>query len=515
MAKQLITPRAQNFPQWYQDVLSRAPDLYDESPVTGCITFGPLGTAIWEQIRNFLDPRFRQMGVENILLPTLIPESFFAREKEHVEGFAPEAAVVTHAGGAKLPEPYYVRPTSELLFVDWYGRGGRVQSYRDLPLLVNQWGSVVRWEKRPRAFLRTTEFYWHEGHCLFATEAQCKKFTLEILDLFAKLCEEELAIPVIRGEKPSHEKFAGANTTYTIESMMQDGKALQMGTSHMLSQNFLIGADGMPRVSFLNEKEERTVPYYDSWAVSSRLIGAAFMTHGDDDGIVLPPRIAPVQCCILPIFGSDTAENEKIKTAARSLAMAIAHPSKTSKHADLFRLHGRADCFEEVRGDITMRIDLRETRLGDKTFHQIRSGTPVRIELGAKELVEGCCVLKSRIRSRDEAQKVSLAQAPAAVATMLREDQEMLFARAKEMRVKNTVDATSYDEVKAALEAGKWALIPWDGTPETVRKLKAETSGGTYRCFAFDGKEDAMGLQDPVSGKPSAFKKRVYVAKAY
>lgn len=509
MAKQLITPRTQNFPQWYQDVIAHAPDLYDESPVTGCITFGPLGTRMWESIKKFLDPRFRTMGVENILLPTLIPESFFAREKEHVEGFAPEAAVVTHAGGSKLPEPYYVRPTSELLFVDWYGRSGKVQSYRDLPLLVNQWGSVVRWEKRPRAFLRTTEFYWHEGHCLFATKEQCRTFTLSILDLFAELCENILAIPVIRGDKPDHEKFAGADHTFTIESMMQDGKALQMGTSHMLSQNFLIDSDGSPRVSFLNEKEERTVPYYDSWAVSSRLIGAMIMTHGDDDGIVIPPNAASVQVCILPIFGADIKENEKVLKAARDLACSI------SKSKTIYAVHGRANGFEETSGDRTVRIDARETRLGDKTFHQIRMGTPIRIELGARDLAENSCMIKSRIRSRDDAQKVSLFDAPKAVEKMLEEDQKTLFAKALEKRKANITEPENFAALKAALEQGMWALVPWDGTKETVEKLKADTSGGTYRCFAFDGAEDAKGMKDPVSGKPSAFAKRIYVAKAY
>lgn len=509
MAKQLITPRAQNFPQWYQDVLSHAPDLYDESPVTGCITFGPHGTRLWEHIKGFLDPRLRAMGVENILLPTLIPESFFSREKEHVEGFAPEAAVVTHAGGAKLPEPYFVRPTSELLFVDWYSRSGRVQSYRDLPLLVNQWGSVVRWEKRPRAFLRTTEFYWHEGHCLFATREQCKTFTLAILDLFADLCENVLAIPVIKGDKPDHEKFAGADGTFTIESMMQDGKALQMGTSHMLSQNFLIDSDGNPRVSFLNEKEERTVPYYDSWAVTTRLIGAMIMTHGDDDGIVVAPKAAAVPVAILPIFGSDANENDKVLKAARDLAMAI------SGSETIFSLHGRKNSFEETTGALRVRIDARDARLGDKTFHQIRMGTPVRIELGSKDLADNSCVIKSRIRTREEAIKAPLSKAPDIVKQMLEEDQKTLFSRALKMRTERTVDAKTYDEVKAALDGGKWALVPWDGTPETVAKLKAETSGGTYRCFAFDAKEDATGMMDPVSGKPSAFAKKIYVAKAY
>lgn len=509
MAKQNISTRAQNFPQWYQDVIAQAPDLYDESPVTGCITFGPLATKLWSGIRSSMDADLTTLGVENIMLPMLIPQSFFEREKAHVEGFAPECAVVTEAGGQKLPEPYAIRPTSETLFVDWYSRGGRVQSHRDLPLLVNQWCSVMRWEKRPRAFLRTSEFHWQEGHCIFATEEQCRDFTLKILDLYAHIAEDILAIPVIKGVKPSHEMFPGAMATYTIEGMMQDGKALQMGTSHMLSQSFLMGSDGKPLVSFLDGNEKQTVPYYDSWGASTRLLGALFMTHGDDEGIVLPPKIAPVQCAILPIFGPDAVENAKVLEAGRKLAVSISGNEK------LYPLHGRENAFEETSGTLTVRIDGRDTRLGDKTFHQIKSGTPVRIEIGPKDLAENSCVIKSRIRTREQAVKSPLSKAPEVVKEMLEEDQKTLFTRAKAMQKERTVEAKTFDEVQKALDEGKWALIAWDGTTETVEKLKAETSGGTYRCFAFDAKDDAKGMMDPVSGKPSAFPKRIYVAKAY
>lgn len=511
MASARITPKKQNFPQWYQDVLANAPDLYDESPVMGCITFGPLATKLWENIKMFFDTRIKALGVENIMLPTLIPEHFFKREKEHVEGFAPEVAVVTHAGGEKLTEPYFVRPTSELLFVDWFSRSGRVQSHRDLPVLANQWCQVLRWEKRPRAFLRTTEFHWQEGHCLFATEEHCREFTLKILDLYAELAEELLGIPVIKGEKPAHERFPGALNTYTIEGMMQDGKALQMGTSHVLSQDFLKGIDGKPMVQFLDEKEKLTIPFYDSWAVSTRLLGAVVMAHGDDEGIVLPPRLAPVQVAVLPIFGSDTKENEKILKASRELAVSL------SGSKEIYQVQGRPNWFEETSalGGLTVRIDLRDCRLGEKTFYQIRSGTPIRIEVGTKELAEKVCVIKSRIRSREAAEKVLLSQAKETVVMMLKEDQETLHANAKKMFSQSTVEARDYGELKEALAAGKWALVPWDGTKETVDKLKADTSGGTYRCFAFDVKEDAKDLKDPVSGKPSAFGKRIYVAKAY
>ncbi len=511
MTQARITPRAQNFPQWYQDSIGLAPDLYDESPVTGCITFGSLSTKLWGNVRRIFDRKIRALGVENIMLPMLIPQNFFAREKEHVEGFAPECAVVTEAGGAKLPEPYAVRPTSETLFVDWFSRSGRVQSHRDLPLLVNQWCSVMRWEKRPRAFLRTTEFHWQEGHCLFATEAQCRDFTLKILDLYGELAEETLAIPVIRGDKPEHERFPGGLATFAIEGMMQDGKALQMGTSHMLSQAFLKGSDGKPIVSFLNEKEEMTVPFYDSWGISTRLLGALFMAHGDDDGIVLPPNVAPVQCAVLPLFGSDPKENEKVREASQTLAKAVSGAGS----GELIAVHGRSNWFEEVSGDLTVRLDLRDCRLGEKTFQQIRSGTPVRIEIGPKDLAENSCVIKSRIRSREEAVKAPLAKAAEIVRTMLKEDQVTLFTRAKKMQQDKTVEPTNYADLKKALEEGKWALVAWDGTKATVEKLKADTSGGTYRCFAFAASEDAQGMMDPVSGKPSAFKKRVYVAKAY
>ncbi len=524
MAKQHLTPRAQNFPQWYQDVIARAPDLYDESPVTGCITFGPLATALWQNIRDFLGVRLRAMGVENIMLPMLIPQSFFEREKEHVEGFAPECAIVTEAGGSKLPERYAIRPTSETLFVDWYSRGGRVQSHRDLPLLVNQWCSVMRWEKRPRAFLRTSEFHWQEGHCIFATEQECREFTLAIVDLYAQLAEEILAIPVVKGDKPAHERFPGAIGTYTIESMMQDGKALQMGTSHMLSQNFLMGSDGKPLVSFLDEQEKQTIPYYDSWGASTRLLGAMIMAHGDDDGIVIPPRIAPVHVAILPVFGGSDAENEAVAKAARALAMSIANaadpfePNALARRiaTDLYPIHGRKDWFSEVAGAVTVRIDDRkDIRLGEKTFHQIHAGTPVRVEIGARDLAEQSCVIKSRIRPRDQAVKAKLAQAPHAIASMLREDQEALFEKALRMQQLNTVEPKDYDELKAALSAGKWASVAWDGTQETVDKLKADTSGGTYRCFPFKAEKNAKGMKDVVSGKPGMFDKRIIVGRAY
>jgi len=523
MAKQTLTPRANNFPQWYQDAISRAPDLYDESPVTGCITFGPLATKLWGNIKEFIDERLRGMGVENIMLPLLIPESFLQREKEHVEGFSPQVAVVTQAGGGKLPEPYAIRPTSEVLFVDWYSRSGRVQSHRDMPLLVNQWCSVMRWEKRPRAFLRTTEFHWQEGHCIFPTVEHCREFTLGIIDLYADLCENMLGIPVVKGNKPAHEVFPGAIDTYTIESMMQDGKALQMGTSHMLSQNFFLASDGKPMVSFLDENEKQQIPFYDSWAVTTRLIGAMFMTHGDDDGIVIAPRIAPVQVAVLPVLGPDADENAKVLAAARELAQAIARESdpfvpggKPKEVVGPYKLHGRANWFEEVRGALTVRIDLRpDARLGDKTFYQIHSGTPVRIEIGARDLAEQSCVIKSRIRPRESAVKAKLAEAPHIVGNILKQDQEALFEKALRMQQANTVDAKSYDEVKEALESGKWANVAWDGSTTSVDKLKADTSGGTYRCFPFKAAADAKGMKDPISGKDSAFDQRIIVGKAY
>jgi prolyl-tRNA synthetase len=517
MAAAHITPRKQNFPQWYQDVISCCPDLFDESPVTGCITFGPLATKLWENVKKWFDEQIKALGVENIMLPTLIPESYFRREKEHVEGFAPEVAVVTHAGGNKLSEPLFVRPTSELLFVDWFGRSGRVQSHRDLPLLANQWCSVLRWEKRPRAFLRTTEFHWQEGHCLFATENQCREFTLKILDLYAELAEKLLAIPVIKGEKPSHERFPGALNTYTIEGMMQDGKALQMGTTHVLSQDFLKGSDGKPMVQFLDEDEKLSVPFYDSWGLSTRVLGAIFMAHGDDDGIVLPPAIAPVACAVLPIFGADEKGNDIIREAARKLALDLTSFKLQASSCKLTQVQGRENWFEEISapGELTVRIDQRDCRLGEKTFHQIRSGTPVRIELGAKELADKSCVIKSRIRPREAAVKVPLAKAAETVAQILREDQETLHVNAQKRFLAQTIEPKNYAELKEALSAGKWALAAWDGTKETVDKLKAETSGGSYRCFGFANKDDAKGAKDPVSGKPSGFGKRIYVAKAY
>lgn len=515
-----ITPRAQNFPQWYQDTLAIAPDLFDESPVTGCITFGPLATKLWANIRSFFDARLQAFGVENIMLPMLIPQSMFAREKEHVEGFSPEVAVVTHAGGAQLPEPYYIRPTSELLFVDWFSRSGRVASYRHLPLLVNQWCSVMRWEKRPRAFLRTAEFHWQEGHCLFPSESSCREFTLKILDLYAELAEEILAIPVVKGTKPSHEMFPGALATYTIEAMMQDGKALQMGTSHVLSQKFLQRSDGEPIVSYLDEKEQRTVPFYDSWGISTRLLGAIFMAHGDDDGIVLPPRIAPVQIAVLPIFGPEESENARVKEAALTLASRLAESSPFNPNwkgsIQSYPLHGREKWFQEVSGALTVRVDLREdARIGDKTFYQIHAGTPVRIEIGPRDLAAGTCIVKSRIRSREEAIVCPLEKAPEVVRQILLEDQNKLFTRSKERMTSRIVQPKNPGELTKALAEGFWASSPWDGQVSTVTKLKEATSGGTYRCFPFDAAKDSKGKNDAFSGAASAFDQSIIIAKAY
>lgn len=512
-----ITPRAKNFPQWYQDVIAKTPDLVDDAPVTGAITFGPLAVKMWENIRGSFDKAIKTLGVENIMVPGLIPEHFFQREKEHIEGFSPEVAVVTHAGGEKLAEPYYVRPTSELLFVDWFSRAGRVQSHRDLPLLANQWGSVMRWEKRPRAFLRTSEFHWQEGHCLFATEDECRTFTLKILDLYARLSEELLAVPVIKGEKPAHERFPGAINTYSIEGMMQDGKALQMGTSHVLNQDFLKETDGRMLVSFLDEKGERRTPFYDSWGISTRLLGAVIMTHGDDDGLVLPARLAPVTTMIVPIFAGNEKDNEQIISAARALAAAI-----TKNEEEPVKVHGRKDSFEELcfaskdRLHQSVMIDARQgLRLGEKTFHAIHAGIPVRVELGAKELKEKKCVIKSRIRQREDAVTVTLDEAPDVIHEMLATDHQKLFAHALQRMQSRIVRPKDFKELKTAINDGNFVEIPWDGTKETVEKLKEETSGGTIRCFAFDAKEDARTDNDPVSQKPSAFAKRVLVGKAY
>ncbi|MCS7002185.1 MAG: proline--tRNA ligase, partial [Dehalococcoidia bacterium] len=354
----VITPRATSFPDWYQDVIAAA-ELIEPAPVRGCFILRPAGYAIWENIQREMDARFKALGVKNAYFPVLIPESYIKREADHVEGFSPELAVVTHAGGEALEEPLVVRPTSETIIWATYRRW--IQSHRDLPLLLNQWANVMRWEKRPRAFLRTTEFLWQEGHTAHATAEDAQELTMRILRLYVEFADEVLALAPLAGEKPAHERFAGAVATYSMEPMMQDGRALQAGTSHYLGETFARAFD----VRFQTKDGASAYVQATSWGVSTRLIGALVMVHGDDKGIVLPPRIAPDQVVLIPVEKESQADTSPVMATARQVAAALTAAG--------------------VRAVIDTRLD---QRLGARLYAFERAGPPLRLEFGARELAD-------------------------------------------------------------------------------------------------------------------------------
>jgi prolyl-tRNA synthetase len=366
MAKN-ITPRKENYSQWYLDVIS-AGKLADYAPVKGCMVIRPSGFAIWEAMQARLDRMFKETGHVNAYFPLLIPKHFMEKEAEHVEGFSPECAVVTHGGGKELEEPLMIRPTSETVIGHMYSQW--IQSYRDLPVLINQWCNVLRWEMRTRLFLRTSEFLWQEGHTAHETEEEAQEETMRMLEIYRRFQEEDLAIPVIPGLKTESEKFPGAIATYCIEAMMQDGKALQAGTSHNLGQNFAKAFD----ITFLDRKNEQSHAWTTSWGVSTRMIGGLIMTHSDDDGLIIPPRIAPVQVVIIPIFTNDS-ERAETKAFAESIAE---------------RLHSRLDRLKVV---IDHRDDLRPA---EKFFHWLQQGIPVRIEVGPRDVAKQCGMVARR-----------------------------------------------------------------------------------------------------------------------
>ncbi len=384
------------FAEWYQEIVHQA-ELADHAPVRGCMVIRPYGYALWENIKNRVDKRLKETGHQNAAFPLLIPESFLKKEAEHVEGFAPELAVVTHAGGKELDEPLVVRPTSETIihymFAQW------LKSYRDLPLLINQWCSVVRWEMRPRAFLRTTEFFWQEGHTAHETQEQANEEALLMLNEYIDLAENWLAIPVIAGVKSQKEKFAGADKTYTFEGIMQDGKALQMGTSHLISQNFAKAFN----MQFQDRTGNLAYPYLTSWAVTTRLIGAVVMVHGDQKGLVLPPKIAPIQVVIIPIFKKGE-EKEAILDAAQKIKASLK--------------------------DIRVQIDADDQKTpGAKFYHWEMKGVPLRIEIGPRDLAQGQAVVTDRLGIAKR--MLSLDLLAQEIPVILDEIQQEMFARAK------------------------------------------------------------------------------------
>ncbi len=469
-----ITSMEEDFAQWYTDVVKKA-ELIDYSSVKGCMIIKPAGYAIWENIQRELDRRFKETGVENVYMPLFIPESLLEKEKDHVEGFAPEVAWVTHGGMSELPERLCVRPTSETLFCDFYKN--LIQSYRDLPKLYNQWCSVVRWEKETRPFLRSREFLWQEGHTAHATAEEAEERTIQMLNVYADFCEEVLAMPVIRGQKTEKEKFAGAMATYTIEALMHDGKALQSGTSH----NF---GDGFARafgIQFTDKDNQLKYVYQTSWGMTTRLIGAIIMVHGDDSGLVLPPKIAPVQAMVVPIMQHKEGVLEQAREVQKRLA-----------------------------GVCRVKLDDSDKSPGWKFAEQEMRGIPIRVELGPKDIEAGRCVLVRR--DTREKTEVSLDAVETEVPKLLETIQNDMFARAKAHRDAHIWDAHDYEELKetAALKPG-FIRGMWCGSRECEDKIKEELAV-TSRCIPFHDKE-AVSDVCVCCGKPAHT--LIYWGKAY
>ncbi len=515
-----ISARGKDYPQWYLDVI-KAGDLADHSPVRGCMVIKPHGYGVWELIQSQLDARFKATGHVNAYFPLFIPMSFLAKEAKHVEGFAMECAVVTHSGlepdgkgGLKpkgpLEEALIVRPTSETVIGHTYAQW--VQSWRDLPILVNQWANVVRWEMRTRLFLRTMEFLWQEGHTAHETPEEAEAETRRMLDVYAEFAESVLAIPVVKGEKSESERFAGADRTYCIEAMMQDGKALQSGTSHNLGQNFSKAFD----IKFQTRDQKVSHVWTTSWGVSTRLIGGVIMTHSDDEGLVLPPKVAPVLIAIVPIY-KKPEEREAVTQYAKELVT---------------RLGGQ---FTDPAGNLVANpemltatlptgqriiLDLRDgLRPPEKYFHWEQRGVPLRMEVGPRDLeAKKVMVVERPTRTKAPLEFASLDSAWLS-ATSARLQADML-KRARDLRTSRTFRCDSYSDFQARLDAGGFFLMHWDGTNETEAKIKEETKA-TIRCIPFvdqlDTADGPVSLRepgtDPVSGRPS--QGRVIYARAY
>ena len=476
----ITVSKSENFSEWYTQVVIKA-ELADYAPVKGCMVIRPSGFAIWEAMQSRLDRMFKETGHVNASFPLLIPKNFMEREAEHVEGFSPECAVVTHGGGKELEEPLMIRPTSETVIGHMYSQW--IQSYRDLRVLINQWCNVFRWEMRTRLFLRTSEFLWQEGHTAHETLEEAQEETMRMLEIYRRFQEEDLAIPVIPGLKTESEKFPGAIATYCIEAMMQDGKALQAGTSHNLGQNFAKAFD----ITFLDRKNEQSHAWTTSWGVSTRMIGGLIMTHSDDDGLIIPPRIAPVQVVIIPIFTNDS-ERAETKAFAESIAE---------------RLHSRLDRLKVV---IDHRDDLRPA---EKFFHWLQQGIPVRIEVGPRDVAKQCGMVARRdVREKES---IELESITAHVCDLLEKIQENLFQRALEFREQNTRRAKNYEEFCEIMKKeGGFVMAHWNGSSEVEAKIKGDTKA-TIRCIPLD--TDPVPGKCMVTGEPS--EREVVFAVAY
>ncbi len=493
MAKELknLTKRSENYSQWYNELVVKA-DLAEQSDVRGCMVIKPYGYAIWEKMQAKLDAMFKETGVQNAYFPLLIPKSFLSREAEHVEGFAKECAVVTHYRlktnethdgvvvdpEAKLEEELIIRPTSETII--WNTYKNWIHSYRDLPLLINQWANVMRWEMRTRLFLRTSEFLWQEGHTAHATREEAEERARLMLKVYADFAEKVMAVPVMQGVKSETERFAGALDTYTIEAMMQDGKALQSGTSHFLGQNFGRAFD----VQFLNKDNQPEYAWATSWGVSTRLMGALIMTHSDDNGLVLPPALAPIQVVLIPIY-------------------------KTEEQLDAIRIKLAAIADELKAMGLSVKLDDNDQkRPGFKFADYELKGVPVRLVMGGRDLENG--TIEVMRRDTLEKEERSVDNIAAYVKSLLDDIQQNIFQKALTFRDEHIFECEDYEEFKQRVKDGGFFLCHWDGTPETEARIKEETQA-TIRCvpFAF---EQTPGT-DMVSGKPAMY--RVLIARSY
>ena len=488
---QKLTPRATDYSKWYNELVVKA-DLAEQSAVRGCMVIKPYGYAIWETIQAELDRRFKENGVKNAYFPLLIPKSFLSREAEHVEGFAKECAVVTHHRlmndpegkgvvvdpKARLEEELIIRPTSETII--WSTYKNWISSYRDLPILCNQWCNVMRWEMRTRLFLRTAEFLWQEGHTAHATEEEAENYAATMLDVYADFAEKVMAIPVVKGVKSPNERFAGALNTYSIEAMMQDGKALQAGTSHFLGQNFAKSFD----VTFLNKENKFEYVWATSWGVSTRLMGALIMTHSDDNGLVLPPNLAPTQVVIVPIFKKQEQLDELM--------------AKLNPLADELKKLG-----------IRVQVDASDKATPGFKFAEYElKGVPLRLAMGGRDLENGTIELARRDTMTKET--VSFDGIVETIQNLLKEVQDNIYQKALNFRLENTREVNTWEEFKEEIKKPGFLLCHWDGTPETEEKIKAETKA-TIRCIPLEG--DKTPGTCIYTGKPSA--QRVIFAIAY
>jgi len=483
MSDKGVTPRSEDYSRWYTDVVRKA-DLADYAPVRGCMIIKPYGYELWEAIRNGLDRRFKATGHRNAYFPLFIPMSFIEKEAEHVEGFAPELAVVTHGGGKELEEPLVVRPTSETVIGHAYAQW--IKSYRDLPVLINQWANVVRWEMRPRLFLRTMEFLWQEGHTAHATAQEAKDETMRMLDVYADFAVNDAAIPVVKGRKSAREKFAGAESSYTIEAMVGNTWALQSGTSHYLGQNFAKAFN----IQFLDEGNELKLCYTTSWGVSTRMVGGIVMTHGDDTGLRLPPRLAPIQVVIVPIWRKpeeQTAVSERVGQVRDAL----------------------------VAAGVRVHVDDREGITPGFKFNDWEMrGVPLRMEIGPRDVASGSVVVARRdVPGRDGKESLPAEGLDRAIPDLLERVQEALLSQATAFRDAHLHEASTYDELKEIVTDG-WALIPHCDTLACEERIKDETKASS-RCFPIDLNRDwkTGSVRCPVCGEPAVG--LAYFGRAY